>query len=101
AGPGRALRHARREVAGRPDMTAQWEAALTEISEKQCRYQDFMAPLVQTLYALIDQARSAPVRQFRGLAAPQAKGQRKFKGGKKGGGRSKKTAAPASGDAVE
>lgn len=52
-------------------MTAQWESTLTQISEKQCRYQDFMQPLVQTLYTLIDQARSAPVRQFRGLVAPQ------------------------------
>ncbi|MCK1967698.1 DNA topoisomerase III [Franconibacter sp. IITDAS19] len=99
--PGRALIHALPELAARPDMTAQWESTLTQISEKQCRYQDFMAPLVQTLYALIDQARSAPVRQFRGLAAPQAKGPRKFKGGKKGGGRSKKTGAPASGGAME
>ncbi len=47
-------------------MTAHWESVLTQISEKQCRYQDFMQPLVGTLYQLIDQARSTPVRQFRG-----------------------------------
>ena len=58
------------EMAGRPDMTAHWESVLTQISEKQCRYQDFMQPLVGTLYQLIDQARSTPVRQFRGLVAP-------------------------------
>ncbi len=51
-------------------MTAHWESVLTQISEKQCRYQDFMQPLVGTLYQLIDQARSTPVRQFRGLVAP-------------------------------
>ena len=51
-------------------MTAHWESILTQISEKQCRYQDFMQPLVGTLYQLIDQARSTPVRRFRGIAAP-------------------------------
>lgn len=42
-------------MATRPDMTAHWESILTQISEKQCRYQDFMQPLVDTLYQLIDQ----------------------------------------------
>ena len=67
---GRALIHSLPEMAARPDMTAHWESVLTQISEKQCRYQDFMQPLVGTLFQLIDQARSTPVRQFRGLAAP-------------------------------
>ncbi|MGC6744661.1 hypothetical protein ACP0HM_07610 [Escherichia coli] len=31
---------------------------LTQISEKQCRYQDFMQPLVGTLYQLIDQSQT-------------------------------------------
>ncbi|NDJ57269.1 DNA topoisomerase III [Enterobacteriaceae bacterium 4M9] len=82
---GRALIHALPEMAGRPDMTAHWESVLTQISEKQCRYQDFMQPLVHTLHDLISQARSAPVRQFRGIVAqqpPQAK-----RGGGKGKGR--------------
>lgn len=99
--PGKALIHALPELAARPDMTAQWESTLTQISEKQCRYQDFMTPLVQTLYSLIDQARSAPVRQFRGLAAPQAKGSRKFKGGKRSAARGKKSDAPVPGSAAE
>lgn len=55
-------------------MTAHWESILTQISEKQCRYQDFMQPLVGTLYQLIDQARSTPVRRFRGIAAPGGSG---------------------------
>lgn len=38
-------------------MTAHWESILTQISEKQCRYQDFMQPLVGTLFQLIDQSR--------------------------------------------
>ncbi|AVL82247.1 DNA topoisomerase III [Klebsiella oxytoca] len=67
---GKALFHSLPEMATRPDMTAHWESILTQISEKQCRYQDFMQPLVGTLFQLIDQARSTPVRRFRGIAAP-------------------------------
>ncbi|QCT21032.1 DNA topoisomerase III [Jejubacter calystegiae] len=94
--PGRALIHSLPEIAGRPDMTAHWESTLTRISEKQCRYQDFMYPLVDTLHELIGLARNAPVRQFRGLAAPEPqsekraarkggamKGKRRGKGGGK------------------
>lgn len=77
---GRALIHSLPEMAARPDMTAHWESVLTQISEKQCRYQDFMQPLVGTLYQLIDQARSTPVRQFRGLAAPGGDKKKTFKG---------------------
>ena len=71
---GKALFHSLPEMATRPDMTAHWESILTQISEKQCRYQDFMQPLVGTLYQLIDQARSTPVRRFRGIAAPGSSG---------------------------
>ena len=67
---GRALIHSLPEMAARPDMTAHWESVLTQISEKQCRYQDFMQPLVGTLHDLIQQARSTPVQRFRGIVAP-------------------------------
>ncbi|EHM2866672.1 DNA topoisomerase III [Salmonella enterica] len=67
---GKALIHSLPEMAARPDMTAQWESVLTQISEKQCRYQDFMQPLVGTLYQLIDQAKRTPVKRFRGIVAP-------------------------------
>jgi DNA topoisomerase-3 len=53
-------------------MTAHWESVLTQISEKQCRYQDFMQPLVGTLYQLIDQARSTPVKRSEGWLRPVA-----------------------------
>jgi DNA topoisomerase-3 len=76
---GRALIHSLPEMAARPDMTAHWESVLTQISEKQCRYQDFMQPLVGTLYQLIEQARSTPVRQFRGLVAPGGDKKKSFK----------------------
>ncbi|SFN46648.1 DNA topoisomerase-3 [Izhakiella capsodis] len=64
---GRALIHALPEIAARPDMTAHWEATLTRISEKQCRYQDFMLPLVDTLNHLINHAKQSPsLEVFRG-----------------------------------
>ncbi|WP_130098820.1 DNA topoisomerase III [Siccibacter turicensis] len=91
---GRALIHALPELAARPDMTAQWESTLTQISEKQCRYQDFMQPLVSTLYTLIDQARSTPTRQFRGIVAP-ASASAKAKGGKRAGGKPRARAPKA------
>ncbi len=89
--PGRALFHSLPEMATRPDMTAHWESTLTQISEKQCRYQDFMQPLVGTLYQLIDQAKSTPVRQFRGLAAPAGGAKKTFSKGKG----KKRAASPA------
>ena len=67
---GRALINSLPEMEGRPDMTAHWESVLTQISEKQCRYQDFMQPLVGTLHELIQQARNTPVQRFRGIVAP-------------------------------
>lgn len=65
---GRALIHALPEIATRPDMTAHWESILTQISEKECRYQDFMQPMVVRLQELIYQAKNnrAP-KVFRGL----------------------------------
>jgi DNA topoisomerase-3 len=67
---GRGLIHALPVSAASPDMTAQWEATLTKISEKQCRYQDFMAPLTATLQGLIDQVRQQPPPpSLRGLPA--------------------------------
>ena len=78
---GRALIHCLPEIAARPDMTADWEATLTQISEKNRRYQDFMQPLVGTLYQLIDQARSNRNPQaFRGLPpAAEQSAKRKYK----------------------
>lgn len=69
---GRALIHALPPSAALPDMTANWEATLTLISEKKHRYQDFMQPLTQTLSGLIEQARqNRSASAFRGLQAPQ------------------------------
>ncbi|WP_170324300.1 DNA topoisomerase III [Budvicia diplopodorum] len=70
---GRTLIHCLPEIAARPDMTAHWESTLTQISEKQCRYQDFMQPMVVTLQELIYQAkrnRVPPV--FKGIQQQQS-----------------------------
>ncbi|WP_192456888.1 DNA topoisomerase III [Musicola keenii] len=65
---GRALIHALPPSAAHPDMTAHWESTLTQISEKRCRYQDFMQPLTQSLYSLIQQAQqTSNMSMFRGL----------------------------------
>lgn len=95
--PGRALIHSLPEMAARPDMTAHWESVLTQISEKQCRYQDFMQPLVGTLHELIHQARNTPVRQFRGLVAP-GDGQKAKKPAHKSRGKKRPPAAQAGED---
>lgn len=61
-------------------MTAHWESTLTRISEKACRYDEFMQPLVNTLIGLIGEARQRPSLQaFRGLAATGAKTRSKGK----------------------
>ncbi len=44
-----------------------------------------MQPLVGTLYQLIDQARSTPVKRFRGMVAPGAGAKKPFKKKKKRG----------------
>ncbi|AOP42820.2 DNA topoisomerase III [Edwardsiella piscicida] len=78
---GSALIHCLPEMAGRPDMTAHWEATLTKISERGCRYQDFMHPLVETLQQLIHQARTAVnPRAFRDLPPAESARPRRAKG---------------------
>ncbi|MFP1897803.1 DNA topoisomerase III [Lonsdalea quercina] len=75
---GRALIHSLPPSAAHPDMTAHWESTLTKISEKQCRYQDFMQPLTESLCDIIQQVRhrgSMPL--LRGL--PPAPGKSKPK----------------------
>jgi DNA topoisomerase-3 len=80
---GRALIHALPEIAARPDMTADWESMLARISEKGCRYDDFMQPLTETLHRLIGQARQMRVAaHFRDIPAaspPIVKKRRKSK----------------------
>ncbi|WJY17099.1 DNA topoisomerase III [Pectobacteriaceae bacterium CE90] len=77
---GRALIHSLPPSAAHPDMTAHWEATLTQISEKHCRYQDFMQPLTQSLYELIQQAKqSGNITAFKGLPPAQVSGKKRRK----------------------
>ncbi|WP_285315662.1 DNA topoisomerase III [Providencia rettgeri] len=82
---GRALIHVLPDMATLPDMTAHWESVLTQISEKQSRYDDFMQPLNETLMQLIHHARQfTNLRAFRELPAPSVKtGKKPAKTGKK------------------
>lgn len=57
------------EAAVTPDMTAQWEAALEAISQKQKNYDNFMQPLEQTLYALIEQSKRTLPSGLSGIKA--------------------------------
>ena len=75
---GRALIHVLPDMATLPDMTAHWESILTQISEKQFKYQDFMMPLSNTLFELITQAKRRPnIQAFRNLPAPAQNKKRK------------------------
>ncbi|MCV9877343.1 DNA topoisomerase III [Brenneria izbisi] len=77
---GRALIHSLPDSAALPDMTAHWEATLTQISEKQCRYQDFMQPLTHSLQEMIRQARqNRAVSAFKGMSAPPARSKKRRK----------------------
>ena len=55
---GRGLIQTLPEQARVPDMTARWELALNQISERQLNYQHFMAPLEQSLTELLMLAQS-------------------------------------------
>ncbi|MGB0937346.1 MAG: DNA topoisomerase III [Colwellia sp.] len=53
---GKSLIEALPTMATTPDMTAQWEATLNDISEKKSNYQSFISPLTSTLTNMVNQA---------------------------------------------
>ncbi len=61
---GVALINALPPMATLPDMTAQWEATLTAISEKNTSYLSFMQPLTNTVHEMVQ---SASQQSFAGL----------------------------------
>jgi len=65
---GKGLIAALPDIAAKPDMTAQWEARLNAISEKQSSYQNFMTPLTQTLNSIISEAGNHMPNQLAGLS---------------------------------
>jgi len=69
------------EIATQPDMTAEWEYCLNEISSRSKSYNTFMVPLTQTLSVLIDQAKTSLPSALKGVssAKPAYKKRRSFK----------------------
>jgi len=53
---GKSLINALPKMATTPDMTAQWEATLNDISERKSNYQNFILPLTTTLTDMVAQA---------------------------------------------
>jgi DNA topoisomerase-3 len=51
-------------MATTPDMTAQWEATLTDISERRSNYQNFITPLTATLKSMVIQAEQQSFEQL-------------------------------------
>ena len=52
-----------------PDMTAQWEASLNAISQKQANYAAFMEPLEKSLRELINQSQNVLPTALKGIKA--------------------------------
>lgn len=43
---------------------------LTQINKKQYHYQNFIQPLIKTLYQLINQTKHTPIQQFHNIITP-------------------------------
>ena len=76
---GRGLIKALPEEATLPDMTAQWEALLNAISQRESSYADFMTPLQSQLRNLITGSSSGSVDSLRGVSAKKTAGRKRFK----------------------
>lgn len=61
---GKSLITALPDQATTPDMTADWEAQLSRISERALNYQAFMHPLESNLHDLINQAKTTTLSQL-------------------------------------
>lgn len=76
---GRGLIKALPEEATLPDMTAQWEALLNAISQRESSYADFMTPLQSQLHKLIANSSSGSVDSLRGVSANKSVSRKRFK----------------------
>jgi len=75
---GIALINALPEMATLPDMTAQWEATLTAISEKNASYLSFMQPLTETVTNMVYGASQQSFSGLPKVAFKPKRGKRKF-----------------------
>ncbi len=60
-----------------PDLTAKWEASLSNIAEQQMSYQQFLTPLLDELQQLVEQAKHCDSQVFAQL--PNTPPKRRFK----------------------
>ena len=60
-----------------PDLTAKWEASLSNIAEQQMSYQQFLTPLLDELQQLVEQAKHCDSQVFAQL--PKTPPKRRFK----------------------
>ncbi|WP_320819651.1 DNA topoisomerase III [Thalassolituus sp.] len=73
---GKALVAALPEACTLPDMTAQWEKQLNDITQKLLNYDQFMQPLALQLDALISQAKQLDIGRFGDISMPAFKPRR-------------------------
>jgi Topoisomerase IA len=76
---GAALINALPEMATLPDMTAQWEATLTAISEKNASYLSFMQPLTNIVTEMVHGASQQSFSDLPKVAFKPKRGKRTFK----------------------
>jgi hypothetical protein len=72
-----------------PDLTAQWESVLGQISHKQTSYTTFMTSMIGTLNCLVETARQELPTHLQGVSAPKRGGfrkKRKYSAKRKSGG---------------
>lgn len=69
---GRGLIKALPETATTPDMTAHWESLLNAIGSRKASYAEFMQPLTESLYVLIEQSKATLPSRLAGLRASKA-----------------------------
>lgn len=65
---GRALIRGLPDIATTPDMTAQWESKLLDISENKMNYDLFMGPMVKSLVELIADCKNTVPEHLKGLS---------------------------------
>ncbi|WP_133543256.1 DNA topoisomerase III [Mesocricetibacter intestinalis] len=80
---GRILIQALPDIATQPDMTAHWEAQLSEISRKQMSYAQFMAGLTAMLPELVQYANFSALRQLSAIPHQSPRNKNTEKSGKR------------------
>lgn len=59
-----------------PDMTAHWESQLEAISQREMKYNDFMAPLIESLDQLVNNVKLVSFQGLQGKGSRQVKRKR-------------------------